>query len=91
MATNELKNNNLEKITELRHYLHAHPDLSLQESETIRILQDFLFRNTDLEIVDKKSWFYVVKEAKGEPTVCPIAFRADMDALLQMSTRILHG
>ena len=71
--------NILQKITELRHYLHAHPELSGQERETIGTLQEFLRRNTSLEIVDGDGWFYAMKKGtSGDP---PIAFRADMDAL----------
>ena len=73
---------NLEKITALRHLLHSHPDLSLQEAGTIGILKDFLRKNTTLEICDRDGWLYAVKYASVEPPAAsPIAFRADMDAL----------
>ena len=72
---------NLNKITELRHVLHRFPDLSLQESGTIRILKDFLMANTNLELVDREGWFYAVKRPHGDSAAAPIAFRADMDAL----------
>ena len=82
---------NLEKITRLRHVLHQHPDLSMQESGTMTILQAFLRENTSLEVCPQDGWFYALK--KGQPDVgcdgksrngnpiAPIAFRADMDAL----------
>ncbi len=73
---------NLDKIIELRHFLHSRPDLSLQESGTIRALKSFLQENTTLEIVDRDGWFYAVKKSSVEPAaISPIAFRADMDAL----------
>lgn len=74
-----MKAENLTKIIELRHQLHRHPDLSLQEEETIRILKDFLNKNTALEIIDREGWFYAVKSGRTDKD--PIAFRADMDAL----------
>lgn len=77
-----ISQDNLNKITELRHLLHRYPDLSLNESGTIDILKGFLKENTGLEIVDKDGWFYTVKRSSGGPeTALPIAFRAEMDAL----------
>ena len=67
------------KITELRHILHSRPELSLQECDTIRILQEFLRSNTSLEIWDRDGWFYAVKRGRKQENA--IAFRADMDAL----------
>lgn len=67
-------------IVELRHELHMHPELSGRESWTKRHLMEFVGRNTDLQIVDKGSWFYALFEPLCEEKP-PIAFRADMDAL----------
>ena len=58
--------NNLRKITELRHELHRHPELSGQERETCLRLQEFLRKNTSLRIEDRGEWFYAVKEAESE-------------------------
>ena len=83
----------LSTITQLRHTLHQHPELSLQESGTIKILQAFLQENTTLEIHDREGWFYALKKIStpatpvagntesGKPAAGPLAFRADMDAL----------
>lgn len=84
-------------ITELRRALHRHPELSMQESRTIKILQDFLREHTSLEIHPRKGWFYACKKGRGSSqcspsgtpaadfgfpaSAAPIAFRADMDAL----------
>ena len=76
-----ISQDSLDKIMTLRHRLHSHPDLSLQEAGTIRILKDFLRDNTSLEIVDGDGWFYAVKPSCADPTAPPAAFRADMDAL----------
>ena len=65
---------------ELRHQLHAHPELSNQETWTKGRLMDFLRQHTTrLELVDRGRWFYAVYRAgagKGS-----VAFRADFDAL----------
>lgn len=72
--------NILQKTTELRHTLHKYPELSLKETETNRILMQFLKENTSLEIVDCGNWFYALKQAEKNSSE-RIAFRADMDAL----------
>ena len=65
---------------ELRHELHAHPELSNHESWTKEHLMDFLRRHTSrLKLVDRGRWFYAVWHAgAGKPSV---AFRADFDAV----------
>ena len=45
-------------IVELRHELHRHPELSLEERWTQEHLMDFLRKYTRLEIVEKGRWFY---------------------------------
>ncbi len=75
-----ISQNNLDKITALRHRLHQYPELSLREAGTIRLLKDFLRENTTLELKDRDGWFYAVKHAFTNAAP-PIAFRADMDAL----------
>ena len=71
---------NLEKIKQLRHELHAHPELSMKERETKRRLMEFLRENTKLFIEDRGHYFYAYANGKNEELE-PIAFRADMDAL----------
>ena len=76
----------LSAITQLRHTLHQHPELSMQETETMKILQVFLQENTSLEIHAGEGWFYALKKASpsfrsGGSNAGPMAFRADMDAL----------
>ena len=76
----------LSAITQLRHTLHQHPELSMQETETMKILQFFLRENTSLEIHAGEGWFYALKKASpsfrsGGSNAGPMAFRADMDAL----------
>lgn len=70
---------NLNEITKLRHTLHRHPELSMEESGTMETLQAFLRKTTTLEIHSREGWFYAYKA--GSRRSGSIAFRADMDAL----------
>ena len=72
---------NLERALELRHELHAHPELSLHETWTKQRLKLFLRENThNLQIVDEgKGYFYA--KYMASPDAPTIAFRADFDAL----------
>jgi amidohydrolase len=81
-----MKPSHLEQVISLRHTLHQYPELSMQETETMKTLQDFLRDNTSLEIHKREGWFYALKKSSvpvensgNNPK--PIAFRADMDAL----------
>ena len=74
-----MKKQNLEWAIELRHELHAHPELSNHEIWTKQHLIEFLKTHTNLEIVDRGRWFYAIYHSKvGRRN---IAFRADFDAL----------
>lgn len=78
---------NRDKIVALRHDLHRHPELSMQEQETKKRLMDFIKENTQLKVIDRGHWFYVqyLCEKQSAQTTAdpkpPIAFRADFDAL----------
>ncbi len=78
---------NRDKIVALRHDLHRHPELSMQEQETKKRLMDFIKKNTQLEVIDRGHWFFVQYSSKNlsvetpADTKPPIAFRADFDAL----------
>lgn len=73
-----MEKNNLQLAIQLRHELHAHPELSNQEAWTKQHLIEFLKTHTNLEVVDKGRWFYAVYHSKvGKRN---IAFRADFDA-----------
>lgn len=75
----KLEKQEMQKIVELRHELHRHPELSGREIWTKQYLMSFLKDNTRLEIRDMGSWFYAYKKGKKEEQA--IAFRADFDAL----------
>lgn len=68
-------------IANLRHTLHAHPELSGEETETKKRLMDFIRHHTHLQLVDRGSWFYALYEPKKRNGKPAIGFRADMDAL----------
>lgn len=69
------------RIIQLRHVLHAHPELSGQERETKKCLMDFIREYTDIKVIDQGDWFYALYEPAVENGKPPIGFRADMDAL----------
>lgn len=70
------------KAIELRHELHMHPCLSRQERPTFERIIAFLKENApSIEIMDKGH--YVLAKYKSPNAVkTPIAFRADVDAIL---------
>lgn len=82
-----MKKENRDKIVALRHDLHCHPELSMQEQETKNRLITFIKENIQLEVIDRGNWFYVQYTTKRQSempeadTKPPIAFRADFDAL----------
>ncbi len=70
----------VEMATQLRHELHQHPELPMEEVWTRNHLMDFLRANTKLEVVDRGLWFYAKYSAgPDKPT---IAFRSEIDAVL---------
>jgi amidohydrolase len=73
----KMKEENLEKITGLRHDLHRLAELSMHESLTKRRLMQFIRENTDFTVRDCGLWFWCRKDPEEET----VAFRADMDAL----------
>lgn len=82
-----MQQDSYELAVELRHALHAHPELSGQETATIERLCDFIQRYTSFVPVIEGGWFWVkIPAAKGldnpeKPQPLKVAFRADMDAL----------
>ena len=72
---------NLALATELRHRLHAHPELSYQEVWTKKTLMEFLQAHTSLELFDRGKYFYAVCRSKAAEKRPAVAYRADFDAL----------
>ena len=75
-----MRQENLQRITELRRFLHQHPELSGCETGTMEMLAAFIGRFTGFEIRRRDGWFYAVKKGT-DPDGRRVAFRADMDAL----------
>ncbi len=75
---------NIDPIIALRHDLHRHPELSMEEHETKNRLIHFLQNHTSAEIHDQGTWLYCIT-GKGKPGPA-VAFRAEMDALPMTET-----
>jgi amidohydrolase len=71
---------NIEKMINLRHELHMHPELSMHEVWTKAHLMEFIRTNTHLCVTDCGHWFYAVYKSSN-PAAKKLAFRADFDAL----------
>lgn len=70
-----------EQITNLRHTLHACPEISGQEKQTKETLQEFLKAHTSLELNDCGGGFYAAhREGAGNG----IAFRAEHEKDLEL-------
>ncbi len=70
----------LQTITQLRHGLHAIPELSGAEHETKAMLISWLGTHTTLDIRPCGDGFYAAHR-EPDPTKPPIALRADYDAI----------
>lgn len=80
---------NLEKIINLRKELHKYPCLSWNEGKSMEIIKNFIRENTNLKIIEKDKWFYVLH--KEENAKKNIAFRADLDAIKNEDNSLYHG
>ena len=91
-ADNGRLNRMIREAEELRTVLHRCPETSGHETQTKRILMDYLRPEDpdgDSRLVDMGRWFYLVRrEAEAEET---IAFRADMDAVTGPDGVPFHG
>ena len=72
---------NNKNIVDIRHHLHANPELSFQEFETSKYVKIAL-ENIGISKIEHKANTGLVALIEGEnPSVKTIALRADMDAL----------
>lgn len=72
----------IEKATELRHDLHKHPYIYNEERPTFERIMAFLKENTkNIEIMDR-GHYVLCRYKSSNPVKEPIAFRADVDAVL---------
>ena len=85
-----MKQENLNKIIELRHLLHSSPEISNYEIHTREIIKNFISENMpEYEIHDEGGWLYCLKDFKeGRKT---IILRADHDAILNSNGIPFHG
>lgn len=85
-----MKQENLNKIIELRHLLHSSPEISNHEIHTREIIKNFISENMpEYEIHDEGGWLYCLKDFKeGRKT---IILRADHDAILNSNGIPFHG
>jgi amidohydrolase len=76
-----LAENNRSKFIEMRHHLHANPELSFEEFETSKFVKNHLLKIgiTDIEHVANTGLVALIKGKNPEKKV--IALRADLDAL----------
>ena len=75
-----MEEENYQLAVQLRHELHAHPELSCQEKWTKQHIIDFLRANTkNIEVYDRGAWCYGVY--RGKEGGRKLGFRADFDAL----------
>ena len=66
------------ELVEIRHYLHAHPEVSEEEFETTKFIREKLL-DWEIEILESNlKTGLVAKIGSGKPV---IALRADIDAL----------
>lgn len=73
----------------LQKVLHNLPESSGNETKTKAVLMEFLSGFPDLQVVDKGKWFYAVH--KEGPCVPSVAFRAEMDAMVDVDGQTYHG
>ena len=85
-----MKQENLNKIIELRHLLHSSPEISNHEIHTREIIKNFISENMpEYEIHDEGGWLYCLKDFnEGRKT---IILRADHDAILNSNGIPFHG
>lgn len=85
-----MKQENLNKIIELRHLLHSSPEVSNHEFTTREIIKNFISENMpEYEIHDEGGWLYCLKDFnEGRKT---IVLRADHDAILNSNGVPFHG
>ncbi|MEL7004348.1 MAG: amidohydrolase [Bacteroidota bacterium] len=71
----------LDEITNLRHNLHQHPEVSNNEQNTATIIKDFITRYRPDEVVEEISGWGIIFVFNGEREGPTLALRAELDAL----------
>lgn len=71
----------MNELIKIRHHLHAHPELSGQESGTSRYIADYL-QDLNIEKISRNvSYHSIVAEIEGKKDGPAILFRCELDAL----------
>ena len=83
MDTLKLTERELETVTELRHDLHSHPELSGEEYRTTEKIRDFLSGIPGCEILELPVKTGLTARIQGKDPKLEIMLRADIDALPQ--------
>ncbi|EKB54545.1 MULTISPECIES: M20 metallopeptidase family protein [Facklamia] len=83
-----LSQEELEWLKALRMDLHLHPKVSEHEAETKMRLMNFIGQHSSVKLVDKGAYFYAIKDEGATET---LAFRADMDSIVNSKMQAFHG
>ena len=73
--------NELDQLVALRHWLHAHPELSRQETETAQHMQRFLADNAPPDKIVPLAGAGFAAVYNGMAAGRTVMFRAELDAL----------
>lgn len=76
-----LTKSQLELITNLRHRLHAAPELSDSEESTAGQVKEFLAKHTSAKIIEKVGGWGLLAVFEAESEGPTLVFRAELDAL----------
>ncbi|HDP94244.1 MAG TPA: amidohydrolase [Candidatus Aminicenantes bacterium] len=71
----------LEQLVQLRHHLHAHPELSGKESGTARTIQAFILGHSRAQVMQGLGGHGLAAVFEGPDPGPTVLFRADLDAL----------
>ncbi|MDX1651499.1 MAG: amidohydrolase [Brumimicrobium sp.] len=71
----------MEELTEIRHYLHAHPEVSGKEKNTSKYIREKLVESGVEKIHTEFSQNSLIAEINGKSKGATILFRCELDAL----------
>lgn len=81
MSEQQTVNLNLGKLKELRHWLHAHPEVSRQEVKTSKYMQDYLQTNSPPDEIISLAGAGFAAVYNGTKPGKTVLIRAELDAL----------
>jgi amidohydrolase len=77
----DLSPTQIKSLTELRHRLHATPEISGSEDGTAKVVRDFLAKHTSAELIENVGGCGILAIFKSDTDGNTLAFRAELDAL----------